>query len=178
MAERTKLWIANTMKELMKTKPLEKIRVTEICRLAEIERPTFYYHFKDKYDLVAWIFFHDAFQTDVLSLESAARAMNRMRQDYIFYKRAYDDSSQNPLWQYMVEYFVNRYTQEAKAILGTDFLDPQTAYSIRLYCYGTAGMTREWLLSDNITPAETVVEMMFQSMSAPLREIFFNRPRT
>ncbi|HOC34893.1 MAG TPA: TetR family transcriptional regulator, partial [Ruminococcus flavefaciens] len=37
----------------MKTKPLDKIRVTEICRVAEIERPTFYYHFKDKYDLVA-----------------------------------------------------------------------------------------------------------------------------
>ena len=53
MAERTKIWIADKMKELMKTKPLDKIRVTEICRAAEIERPTFYYHFKDKYDLLA-----------------------------------------------------------------------------------------------------------------------------
>ena len=34
MAERTKIWIADKMKELMKTKPLEKIRVTEICRVA------------------------------------------------------------------------------------------------------------------------------------------------
>ena len=48
MAERTKIWIADTMKTLMAKKPLEKIRVTEICRAAEIERPTFYYHFKDK----------------------------------------------------------------------------------------------------------------------------------
>ena len=47
MAERTKIWIADKMKELMKTTPLDKIRVTEICRAAEIERPTFYYHFKD-----------------------------------------------------------------------------------------------------------------------------------
>ena len=45
MAEHTKIWIADKMKELMKTKPLDKIRVTEICRVAEIERPTFYYHF-------------------------------------------------------------------------------------------------------------------------------------
>jgi AcrR family transcriptional regulator len=51
MAERTKIWIADKMKELMKTKFLDKIRVTEICRFAEIERPTFYYHFKDKYTL-------------------------------------------------------------------------------------------------------------------------------
>lgn len=46
-------------------------------------------------------------------------------------------------------------------------------YSIRLYCYGAVGMTREWLLEDNITPAETVVEMMFQSMPEALRNIFF-----
>lgn len=173
MAERTKIWIADTMKKLMAKKPLDKIRVTEICREAEIERPTFYYHFKDKYDLVTWIFFHNAFETDVISVESAAKSMNRMRQDYIFYKRAYEDSSQNPLWQYMVEYFVDRYSLEAKRILGTDSLDTQTKYSIRLYCYGAVGMTREWLLTDNITPAETIVTMMFNSMPEPLRKIYF-----
>lgn len=53
MAERTKLWIAEAMKRLLAQKPIEKLRVTEICREAEIERPTFYYHFKDKYDLMA-----------------------------------------------------------------------------------------------------------------------------
>ena len=38
MAERTKLWIAAAMKRLMAKKTLDKIRVTEICREAEIER--------------------------------------------------------------------------------------------------------------------------------------------
>ena len=96
-----------------------------------------------------------------------------MRKDFIFYKRAYEDTSQNPLWQYMLEYFADRYAQAAKDILGVDTLDVQTEYSIRLYCYGTVGMTREWLLEDNITPAETVVEMMFRSMPEALRKIFF-----
>lgn len=172
MSVRTKQWIAETMKKLMTKKPLDKIRVTEICREAEIERPTFYYHFRDKYELVAWIFCRRAFETDILSIESAAKAMNAMRQDYIFYKRAYEDNSQNPLWQYMVEYFARRYGQEAKAILGADVLDAQTEYSIRLYCYGCVGMTREWLLQDNITPAETVVEMMFRSMPETLQKIY------
>ena len=164
MAERTKIWIANTMKKLMAKKPIEKIRVTEICREAEIERPTFYYHFKDKYDLVAWVFFHDAFETDVISLNSAADSMNKMRNDFIFYKRAYEDTSQNPLWQYMLEYFADRYSQEALRLLEKDSLDIQLKYSIRLYCYGAVGMTREWLLTDNITPAETIVAMMFSSI--------------
>ncbi|MCR5629464.1 TetR/AcrR family transcriptional regulator C-terminal domain-containing protein [Eubacterium sp.] len=173
MAERTKIWIADTMKKLMAKKPIEKIRVTEICREAEIERPTFYYHFKDKYDLVAWVFFQDAFETDVISLKSAADSMNKMRNDFIFYKRAYEDTSQNPLWQYMLEYFADRYSQEAMRLLEKDSLDIQLKYSIRLYCYGAVGMTREWLLTDNITPAETIVKMMFSSMPENLRSIFF-----
>ena len=98
MAERTKLWIAEAMKRLLVKKSLVKIFVTEICREAESERPTFYYHFQDKYDLMAWIFCQRTLQTDVLSAESAADAMNSMRQDYIFFKRAYGDNFQSPMW--------------------------------------------------------------------------------
>ena len=173
MAERTKLWIASVMKKLMERKPIEKIRVTEICKEAEIERPTFYYHFRDKYDLMAWIFFQSAFDTDVISVESAAKSLNQARKDIIFYERAYEDKSRVPLWQYMHEYFVERYSRAAMEILGTDSLDTQIRYSIRLYCYGTVNMTREWILKDKITPAETAVRMMFSSMPESLRRIYF-----
>ena len=173
MAEITKHWIADRMRELMKYKPIEKIRVTEICKAADVERPTFYYHFKDKYDLVAWMFYGDAADTDVLSVVSAAEGMNRMKREILFYKRAYEDSSQNALWRYMLEYFVKRYTELAKEKLGTDILNPQLAYSIRFYCMGAVGMTQEWVLNDNITSAETVVQMMFNSMPENLRQIFF-----
>ena len=173
MAERTKLWIAAAMKRLMTKKPLNKIRVTEICREAEIRRPTFYYHFQDKYDLVAWIFFQDAGSTDILSVESAAAGMNKMRQEMLFYRRAFEDSSQNALWQYMLAYYAERYIRLAKEKLHTDTLDTQLAYSIRFYCMGAVGMLREWILNDNITSAETIVRMMFNSMPENLHEIFF-----
>lgn len=173
MAEITKIWIADKMREIMKQKPISKIRVTEICRAAEIERPTFYYHFRDKYDLVAWIFYTEAYGTDIISVASAAAGMNKMKQQIFFYKRAYEDSSQNLLWRYMLEYFVRRYTELAKEKLSTDILDPQLAYSIRFYCMGAVGMTQEWVLNDNITSAETVVQMMFNSMPENLRKIFF-----
>ncbi len=173
MAEITKMWIADKMQEIMKHKPISKIRVTEICRAAEIERPTFYYHFKDKYDLVAWMFYTEAYGTNIISVESAAAGMNKMKQQILFYKRAYEDASQNALWRYMLEYFAKRYTELAKEKLGTDILDSQLAYSIRFYCMGAVGMTQEWVLNDNITSAETVVQMMFNSMPENLHQIFF-----
>ena len=171
MAEITKMWIADKMREIMKHKSLDKIRVTEICKAADIERTTFYYHFKDKYDLVAWMFCTDAYGTDITSVASAAAGMNRMKQDILFYRRAYADSSQNALWRHMLEYFVRRYSELAKEKLGTDLLDPQLAYSIRFYCMGAVGMTQEWVLKDNITSAETVVQMMFHSMPENLKTV-------
>ena len=36
----------------------------------------FYYHFKDKYDLVAWMFCTDAYGKDITSITSAAAGMN------------------------------------------------------------------------------------------------------
>ena len=173
MAEITKMWIADKMREIMKHKSIDKIRVTEICKSAGIERPTFYYHFKDKYDLVAWMLCTDAYGTDLTSVSSAAAGMNRMKQEILFYKRAYEDSSQNALWHYMLEYFVRRYTELVKEKLGADLLDTQLAYSIRFYCMGAVGMTQEWVLNDNITSAETVVQMMFNSMPENLHRILF-----
>ena len=62
--------------------------------------------------------------------------VNKMKQEILFYKRAYEDSSQNALWHYMVEYFTKRYSELAKEKLSTDILDTQLAYSIRFYCMG------------------------------------------
>lgn len=173
MAERTKLWIADKMKALMRKKPIDKIRITEICVAAEIERSTFYYHFKDKYDLVAWVFYHSAENTDVTDVYEAANHMRQMKNDILFYKRAYEDNSPQALWQYMLEYFAEAYTAVVKNTLQTDTLDTQLSYSIRLYCYGAVGMAREWILTDNVTSAETAVRMMFASMPENLRAILF-----
>lgn len=72
-----------------------------------------------------------------------------------------------------MEYFAERYSTLAKEKLGVDQLDTQLRYSIRLYCYGCVGLTREWILQDNITPADVIVQMMFASMPERLCQIYF-----
>ena len=52
----TKRALANALKELMEEMPFEKINVAQICEKCDMNRKSFYYHFRDKYDLVNWIF--------------------------------------------------------------------------------------------------------------------------
>lgn len=53
----TKHALADALKGLMVKHPLEKITVGDICTACGMSRKGFYYHFKDKYDLVNWIFY-------------------------------------------------------------------------------------------------------------------------
>ena len=53
----TKNALASAMKSLMERKSFSKISVGDICELCQMNRKSFYYHFKDKYDLVNWIFY-------------------------------------------------------------------------------------------------------------------------
>ena len=49
---------ADALIALNKEKPLHKITVTEIVQRAGAGRGTFYNHFRDKNDLIYWIFLH------------------------------------------------------------------------------------------------------------------------
>lgn len=172
MANRTKSWIAQNMRELMKQKPLDRIRIREICEAADIDRSTFYYHFRDKYDLAAWMFYNTAFETDITSVESAAEALERAKKEYSFFRIAYEDTSQYALSNYILEYFVDRYIQEAKRVLPEEAIDEQLLYSIRFFTQGGVAMSREWLTKGSKMPAEKVAALMFDSMPEQMRRIF------
>ena len=36
--------------------PFEQITVTQLCKGCGVNRKSFYYHFRDKYDVINWIF--------------------------------------------------------------------------------------------------------------------------
>ena len=76
----------------------------------------------------------------------------------------------------MLKYFVRHYTELVKEKLGTDLLDTQLAYSIRFYCLEAVDMTQEWGLNDNITSAETVVQMMSWSTNSTKKGQALKKP--
>ena len=55
----TKQAFADALRKLLEQKPFAKISVSHICEECGMNRKSFYYHFKDKYDLVNWIFYVD-----------------------------------------------------------------------------------------------------------------------
>ena len=52
----TKRALAASIKKLMSEHPFSKVSIGDICEQCGMNRKSFYYHFRDKYDLVNWIF--------------------------------------------------------------------------------------------------------------------------
>ena len=138
-AEKTRQMLAQALKELMKTSPLEKISVGDITQQAGVGRNTFYYHFKDKYDLVNWIFETESAQL----LDSSAPADDwgdflgqldsYIRQNFSFYKNALDYSGQNSLQAPDPEDRADERGDEPADAAGCD------RFYCRLFCQRPAG---------------------------------------
>lgn len=84
----TKKALASSLKELMAQMPISKIGVGDICANCEMNRKSFYYHFKDKNDLINWIF-----DTEFLSCVDTTDEGNRWQNIEELFKYLYENRS-------------------------------------------------------------------------------------
>ncbi|MGL4485127.1 MAG: TetR family transcriptional regulator, partial [Anaerovoracaceae bacterium] len=59
MKEITKQALGAALKKLLSERTLEKISIKDISKECAVNRQTFYYHFKDVFDLFEWVFTED-----------------------------------------------------------------------------------------------------------------------
>lgn len=60
MPNMTKRALEVSLKKLLLQKPLDKITINDLTSDCGISRMTFYYHFKDIYDMIEWVCVEDA----------------------------------------------------------------------------------------------------------------------
>lgn len=60
MSQTTKRALEASLKNLLLKKPLDKITINDIAEDCGVNRMTFYYHFRDIYDLIEWACVEDA----------------------------------------------------------------------------------------------------------------------
>lgn len=58
-SEQTKRALAEGLKTALRSQEFDQITVADITECSEVSRNTFYYHFRDKQELVDWIFHTD-----------------------------------------------------------------------------------------------------------------------
>ena len=175
--DRTKQLFADKIMQLAKNKPIKDIQIKELCVLCGVERTTFYYHFRDKYDLVAWIFkqnyIEEASRAETINDERMIRELfQRLSMQKEFFLNALQDSSQNNLREYMLAFYIGIEEKVLCEYYHTDSLNEELLYEVRNYSFGCMGQTIDWLLGKNNLSAEKMAHYQYKFMPEELKNAF------
>lgn len=160
----TKRALEQSLKRLLTTKPLSKITITDITEDCDISRMTFYYHFKDIYDLVEWSLEEDAAivlqgtQTVETWQEGYLAVLNELKQNKAFITTIYREMSRE-----RVERFLLPATR--RLILGVIETQPNCTKATErarnfiadFYAQALAGVTLEWIEDGMACDPQTLV---------------------
>jgi len=154
----TKKALANSLKELMNEKAFEKINVGDICEKCDMNRKSFYYHFRDKYDLVNWIFdvefitvAHTRNYKDAWELLGAM--CNFLYENRSFYRKALCIKGQNSFSDHFKELITPAIVNRIQRVSDAGIMDFQTEFMADAVVIAL----QKWLVENsNIGPEEFV----------------------
>ena len=175
----TKYKLAASIKECMKTTPVDRITVKDIVEGCGLTRQTFYRNFKDKYDLINWYF-------DKLVLESFARIgvektvcqsleekFEFIKKEKVFFTEAFRSDDYNSLKEHDFELIMGFYRSLITRKTHKP-LEEEIQFLLEMYCRGSVYMTVKWVLGGmKQTPGEmaaSLVEAMPPRLSAVFQE--------
>ena len=157
-------------------KPLNKITINDITEDCGVNRMTFYYHFKDIYDLVDWILMEDAAKTmegrqsfDTWT-EAFLDILHQIRDNKALVLNVYRSVGREQVEQYlyklldpMLKEFADRECRDITV------QDDDKQFVVDFYKYALVGVGLEWIRRDMKTDPALMVERTGRMLQGDLR---------
>ena len=152
LSNMTKRALEESLKRLLLKKPLTKITINDLTTDCGISRMTFYYHFKDIYDLVEWV-----------CLEESTRALQGKKTsgdwqegllqifEAVYENKAFIMNAYSSLHREQIENFLFRLTHDLimgvveEQSIGTSITQAQKNFIADFYKYSFVGIMLDWI---------------------------------
>lgn len=170
--------LTDSFRELAAEKSIDKITVRDVVDNCGYSTATFYRHFRDKYDLIAWDYIREIEKI----LERVGIGRDSWKQaladaaDFYESHRAYlqnlllHTSGYDSFLRYMNEINHDSLKKRILLVSGLEEVDVKTEMLIRGYCLGTVNLTCEWILGKYNVNREELVEIYEKLLPEPLLE--------
>lgn len=165
MSQTTKKALAYSLKKIMNTTPLSKITVNDIVRDCGVNRRTFYYHFKDIYDLLEWIY-----KNEVANVMAENKTYDTWQQGFlkIFYYLSENkklvintynsigrDNLENHLYSAVYVLVLNVVDEITK---GLEVSEKEKEFVVNFYKVALVGILLEWIKTNMTENPEQIIE--------------------
>jgi len=167
MSQMTKRALEASLKHMLLKKPLDKITINDIAEDCGINRMTFYYHFKDIYDLVEWSCVEDATR----ALEGKKTYDTWQQGFYQIFEAVLDNRpfilnvyhsvsrEQVELYLYKLTYDLLISVVEEKAA-GMAVRDEDKRFIADFYKFAFVGLMLDWIKNDMKEDPEVVIRRL------------------
>ena len=167
MSQVTKRALEQSLKNLLLKKPLTKITVGDITDDCGINRMTFYYHFKDIYDLVEWSCLEDAkmaleekktYDTWRQGLLQIFKAVQENKPFILnVYRCVHREQVEKYLQPLVDQLLLNVINEEAA---GITVRDEDKQFIAQVYSYMFIGLMLDWIKDDMREDPQQIVEKL------------------
>lgn len=167
MSQITKRALSASLKHLLLQKPLSKITVTDITEDCGISRMTFYYHFKDIYDLVEWTCVEDAKRalegkkTYDTWQQGFLQIFEAVQENKPFIRNVYHSVSRE-----QVELYLHKLTYDLligvveEQARGMQVRDEDKAFIANFYKYAFVGLMLDWVKNDMKEDPKRIIDRL------------------
>ncbi len=164
MSQITKRALEQSLKNLLLKKPLNKITINDITEDCGINRMTFYYHFKDIYDLVEWSCLEDATKalqekkTHDTWQEGLVQIYHAVRENKPFVMNVYRCVSREQVERYLKP-LADRLLMDVveEQSVGMTLREEDKAFVATVYSYVFVGLLLDWIRDDMKAEPEVLV---------------------
>ena len=175
--------LADSIKALVLTKPVEKITIKEITDRAGVIRPTFYNHFQDKYELLEWIISTEILEPahplirNGLTNQAVLLIFTSLLREKEFYSRlsrmdgpvSFEDMVVRCIQNVLVEIFLE-YPRQKNGNFPWMSVDMLAEHYARSMCYAVKVWIRQGMTIPAQEMADTYEYLMSHSMEQAIRE--------
>lgn len=150
----TKEALATALKKLLEQQPLSKISVKHITDYCNISRNTFYYHFKDKYELINWMFYTDmlenvnSFNDPSKLTESFVKVCKALYAERKFYFACFQYVGQNSLFESLYEIYYELWKiniDMGYSECGFKLSESELSLMAKLKAHALVGIIKDWV---------------------------------
>lgn len=177
MSQVTKRALEQSLKNLLLKKPLTKITINDIAEDCGINRMTFYYHFKDIYDLVEWVCTEDARRAleEKSSYDTWQQGFLQIfevvRENRPFIMNVYRCVHQEQVEKYLkpqVDQLVLGIIEEEAGTMTVKEADKE--FIARIYSYVFVGLMLDWIKEDMQGDPKQIVDRLGVLMKGTIGE--------
>lgn len=177
MSQITKRALEQSLKNLLMKKPLTKITISDIADDCGINRMTFYYHFKDIYDLVEWSCLEDARRalednkTYDTWQQGLLQIFNAVRENKPFIMNVYRCVHKEQVEKYLnplVDNLILGVIDEE--CVGMTVRDEDKSFIAQVYSYIFIGLMMDWIKADMREDPKEIVERLSKLIKGSVSE--------